>query len=101
MDEKARHDLGAHYTAEKYILLLIRPLFLDALRAEFNAICALKGKMREIRLKAFHEKIASLTFLDPACGCGNFLLIAYDGLASQQLYPRQSAVLGCTFVWHG
>ena len=80
MDEKARHDLGAHYTAEEYILRLIRPLFLDALRAEFNAICALNGKTKETRLTAFHEKIASLTFLAPACGCGNFLLIAYREL---------------------
>ena len=80
MDEKARHDLGAHYTSEENILKLIRPLFLDALRAEFNAICGLNGKAKEARLKAFHEKIASLTFLDPACGCGNFLLIAYREL---------------------
>ena len=80
IDEKARHDLGAHYTSEKNILKLIRPLFLDDLRAEFNAICGLKGKAKEARLKAFHEKIASLTFLDPACGCGNFLLIAYREL---------------------
>ena len=43
MDEKARRDLGAHYTSEKNILKLIRPLFLDSLRAEFNAICGLKG----------------------------------------------------------
>ena len=80
MDEKARHDLGAHYTSEQNILKVIRPLFLDALRAEFNAICALNGRAKESRLFAFHEKIASLTFLDPACGCGNFLLIAYREL---------------------
>ena len=80
MDEKARHDLGAHYTSEENILKLIRPLFLDALRAEFAAICALKGNAKIVRHKAFHEKIASLTFLDPACGCGNFLLIAYREL---------------------
>ncbi len=99
MDEKARHDLGAHYTAEEYILRLIRPLFLDALRAEFDAIVgkspaesaevAESGKalrsprtLREKKnmLEKFHEKIASLTFLDPACGCGNFLLIAYREL---------------------
>ena len=104
MDEKARHDLGAHYTAEEYILRLIRPLFLDALRAEFDAIvgrtkdggqrtkdlgrgtgetsfvfCPLSSVQRH-KLLAFHEKIASLTFLDPACGCGNFLLIAYREL---------------------
>ncbi len=104
MDEKARHDLGAHYTSEKNILKLIRPLFLDALREEFEAIvgrtkderqktkdlgqgtCETSFVFRPLssvqrhKLLAFHEKIASLTFLDPACGCGNFLLIAYREL---------------------
>ena len=94
MDEKARHDLGAHYTSEENILKLIRPLFLDALHAEFNGLVG-RGvapdggvgtrrpttqREKQSRLKAFHEKIASLTFLDPACGCGNFLLIAYREL---------------------
>lgn len=80
MDEKARHDLGAHYTSEENILKLIRPLFLDGLRSEFDTICALRGNSRPSRLRAFHDKIASLTFLDPACGCGNFLLIGYREL---------------------
>ena len=80
MDEKERHDLGAHYTSEENILRLIRPLFLDTLREEFSAICNLKGKTKDVRLNAFHEKLATLTFLDPACGCGNFLLIAYREL---------------------
>jgi hypothetical protein len=80
MDEKTRHDLGAHYTSEKNILKLIRPLFLDALRGDFNSIGALKGNAKIARLKVFHEKIAALTFLDPACGCGNFLLVAYREL---------------------
>ena len=85
MDEKARHDLGAHYTSEKNILKLIRPLFLDSLCAEFGAIRALKGRTKDARLRAFHEKIAALTFLDPACGCGNFLLIAYRELRMLEL----------------
>ena len=80
MDEKARHDLGAHYTSEENILKLIKPLFLDRLRAEFSAVCAIRGPSRKARLEAFHAKIAALTFLDPACGCGNFLLIAYREL---------------------
>ena len=80
MDEKDRHDLGAHYTSEENILKLIGPLFLDDLRKEFSAICSLKGKTKEVRLNAFHERMATLTFLDPACGCGNFLLIAYREL---------------------
>ncbi|MGN1359857.1 MAG: DNA methyltransferase, partial [Kiritimatiellia bacterium] len=80
MDEKARHDLGAHYTSEENILKLIRPLFLDDLRAEFDALCALKSNAKRSRLQAFHDKLAALAFLDPACGCGNFLLIAYREL---------------------
>jgi type I restriction-modification system DNA methylase subunit len=72
MDEKARRNLGAHYTSEKNILKLIRPLFLDDLWAEFN-----KVQNNKAQLQKLHTKISSLRFLDPACGCGNFLIIAY------------------------
>jgi hypothetical protein len=75
MDAKARRNLGAHYTSEKNILKLIGPLFMDDLRAEFE-----KVKGNRARLHDFHEKIAALKFLDPACGCGNFLVIAYREL---------------------
>lgn len=80
MDDDLRRALGAHYTSEENILKVIRPLFLDKLRAEFTQICALQGPARRARLVAFHDKIASLTFFDPACGCGNFLIIAYREL---------------------
>lgn len=72
MDEKARRNLGAHYTSEKNILKLIGPLFLDELKTEF-ARCG----TNRARLADFHSKIARLKFLDPACGCGNFLVITY------------------------
>lgn len=75
MDEKARRNLGAHYTSEKNILKLIKPLFLDKLWQEFDSV-----KTSTNKLKAFHKKIASLRFLDPACGCGNFLVITYREL---------------------
>lgn len=75
MDEKARRNLGAHYTSEKNILKLIKPLFLDELYEEFN-----KVKSNTKQLDAFHHKLAGLRFLDPACGCGNFLIIAYREL---------------------
>jgi len=75
MDEKARRNLGAHYTSEKNILKLIKPLFLDKLWHEFESV-----KTSTNKLKAFHKKIASLRFLDPACGCGNFLVITYREL---------------------
>lgn len=72
MDAKVRRNLGAHYTSEKNILKVIGPLFMDELRAEFERVKSQAGK-----LKAFHDKLASLNFLDPACGCGNFLVISY------------------------
>ncbi len=80
MDDKARRNLGAHYTSEKNILKLIGPLFLDGLHAEFAKIGNSRPKLHE-----FHEKIASLKFLDPACGCGNFLVIAYRELRLLEL----------------
>jgi len=75
MNPKERRNLGAHYTSEKNILKLIRPLFLDDLYAEFARI---KNKKNE--LGEFHEKLSNLKFLDPACGCGNFLVITYREL---------------------
>lgn len=72
MDEKARRNLGAHYTSEKNILKLIKPLFLDELHTEFE-----KTKNNKAALQRLHDKISGLRFLDPACGCGNFLIIAY------------------------
>lgn len=72
MDAKMRRNLGAHYTSEKNILKLIGPLFMDDLRAEFARI-----KDQPARLKAFHDKLGALNFFDPACGCGNFLVISY------------------------
>ena len=80
MDETKRHDLGAHYTSEENILKVIRPLFLDRLREDFDTICLLTGPSKRVKLEAFHSRIAALKFLDPACGCGNFLLIAYREL---------------------
>ncbi len=75
MDEKARRNLGAHYTSEKNILKLIKPLFLDELWKEYEAIRDNKNKLQQ-----FHDRISQLRFLDPACGCGNFLIIAYREL---------------------
>lgn len=75
MDEKARRNLGAHYTSEKNIMKLIWPLFLDDLKAEFESI-----KQDKKKLEKYHEKLGTLTFLDPACGCGNFLVITYREL---------------------
>jgi hypothetical protein len=80
MDPKERRNLGAHYTSEKNILKLIKPLFLDELWAEFESI-----KTNKAKLNAFHERLSKLKFLDPACGCGNFLVITYRELRLLEL----------------
>ena len=80
MDDKARRNLGAHYTSEANILKLIKPLFLDELHAEFERIKGNRNKLFE-----FHKKLLQLTYLDPACGCGNFLVISYRELRELEL----------------
>ena len=75
MDKQQRRELGAHYTSEENILKLINPLFMDELWAEFERV-----KYDPKLLEAFHKKIARLKFLDPACGCGNFLIVTYGKL---------------------
>ena len=75
MNPKERRNLGAHYTSETNIFKLIKPLFLDELWKEFESIKDNKNKLPE-----FHKKLSTLKFLDPACGCGNFLVITYREL---------------------
>ena len=80
MDTTARRNLGAHYTSEENILKLIGPLFLDDLRVQFNKI-----KIQYQRLLEFHKKLRQITFFDPACGCGNFLVISYRELRKLEM----------------
>jgi hypothetical protein len=80
MDPKERRNLGAHYTSEKNILKLIKPLFLDELWAEFESTKTNKAKLNE-----FHLRLSRMKFLDPACGCGNFLVITYRELRLLEL----------------
>jgi hypothetical protein len=80
MNPKERRNLGAHYTSETNILKLIKPLFLDELWKEFESIKGNKNKLPE-----FHKRISTLKFLDPACGCGNFLVITYRELRLLEL----------------
>lgn len=86
MDDKARRNLGAHYTSEENILKLIGPLFLGELRAEFA-----KVKGHRNRLFDFHKKLRTLTFFDPACGCGNFLVVSYRELRLLELDVLRAA----------
>lgn len=84
MDTTERRKHGAHYTTEKNILKVIEPLFMDDLREEFDHIKILK-RGRLSRLRKFQQKLGSLRFFDPACGCGNFLVIAYRELRLLEL----------------
>ena len=75
-----RRQLGAHYTTERDILKLLRALFLDDLRAELDAALADRSSRRTERLRDFQKKLRLLRIFDPACGCGNFLILAYREL---------------------
>src|ERR1035437_10361391 len=80
MNPEERRSLGAHYTSEKNILKVINSLFLDELNKEFKNI-----KNNHKQLINFHEKLSQLKFLDPAWGCGNFLVIAYRELRKLEI----------------
>ncbi len=90
---------GAHYTSERNILKTIHPLFLDELREEFEKIRDSKSTQRKSQLEKFHAKLGTLTFFDPACGCGNFLILAYRELrlleleVLEALYPKRQLEL--------
>ncbi|MEY4489826.1 MAG: hypothetical protein RIQ79_2334 [Verrucomicrobiota bacterium] len=84
MEPRERRAKGAHYTSEENILRVIAPLFLDDLRAEFRKL-ALPSPGREKKLQQFHERLATLRFLDPACGCGNFIVVSYRELRALEL----------------
>ena len=89
MNPKERRNLGAHYTSETNILKLIKPLFLDDLWQEFESIKDNKNKLPE-----FHKKLSTLKFLDPACGCGNFLIITYRELRLLELEVLRATYKG-------
>ena len=80
MDPVERRKQGAHYTTEKNILKVIEPLFMEDLRDEFERVKARKDRGRRAALLRFQSKLGEMRFLDPACGCGNFLIIAYREL---------------------
>jgi hypothetical protein len=80
LDAKERRQIGAHYTTEKNILKVVRSLFLDDLREEFERV-----KHDRRRLEDFHLLLAQLRFFDPACGCGNFLVISYREIRQLEL----------------
>ena len=85
MNPKQRRKQGAHYTTEKNILKVIEPLFMDDLRSEFKRLKSRKDRRRRADLRRFQQRLGRLTFFDPACGCGNFLIIAYRELRELEI----------------
>ena len=85
MEPKERRQIGAHYTSERDIMKLVRSLFLDELYAEFEMIKSDASTRKQSRLESFQQKLGSLRFLDPACGCGNFLVLSYRELRKLEL----------------
>jgi hypothetical protein len=79
--KEARRVDGEHYTTETNILKVIEPLFLDELRGEADRLIRNKSTSAK-DLRKFLDYLAALVFLDPACGCGNFLVVAYRELRS-------------------
>jgi hypothetical protein len=80
MEPRERRQIGAHYTSERDILKVIGPLFLDDLKRELE-----KAGNDARKLNALHERLAQMRLLDPACGCGNFLVISYRELRMLEL----------------
>ena len=85
MESAERRAQGAHYTTEKNILKVIEPLFLDDLRGEFRRLQARLDGRAAADLRKFRDKLGSLRLFDPACGCGNFLIIAYRELRTLEI----------------
>lgn len=81
LNPETRRSGGMHYTSIENIHKVIDPLFLDDLKKEFTEICEIAvERTKERKLKDFQKKLASLSFLDPACGSGNFLTETYLSL---------------------
>jgi len=105
MERAERRAAGAHYTTEKNILKVIEPLFLDALRAEFGRLKQRRDGRSIADLAKFRARLGSIRCFDPACGCGNFLIIAYRELRSleievlREMAGRTAAVQFAVDVW--
>ena len=85
MNPEERRGGGSHYTSEANIMKVIKPLFLDDLTKEFETINSRKDNHRIKELERFQIKLSNLKFLDPACGAGNFLIIAYREIRRLEL----------------
>ena len=79
-DPNLRRQLGAHYTTEENIMKVIEPLFLNDLRNQLDEARGDKAELLKIQ-----NKLLNMKFFDPACGCGNFLVIAYKAVRELEI----------------
>ncbi|WP_314925781.1 DNA methyltransferase [Rothia mucilaginosa] len=85
-DAKTRREMGEHYTSEEDVLKTLNPLFLDELHDDFEKAKKQKDAGRQrTALNNLRRRIANIRFMDPACGCGNFIIIAYRELRKLEL----------------
>lgn len=90
-DDKTRRELGEHYTSEENILKTLNPLFLDELRQEYANALKRDTEQKQINgLNALWRRLGNLRFMDPACGCGNFVIIAYRELRDLELHVMEA-----------
>lgn len=86
IEPQKRRSLGQHYTSVQNIMKVIKPLFLDPLYAEFESIKSLKeSKTKDHKLTALLQRLSEIKIFDPACGSGNFLIIAYKELRKLEI----------------
>lgn len=82
-DAQTRRELGEHYTSEENILKTLNPLFLDELRDDFQRAKTMKNEA--LALRKLRDKLGEIRYMDPACGCGNFIIVAYRELRDLEL----------------
>lgn len=80
LEKPERRQLGAHYTSERDVMKVLRSLFIDDLEKELESIKADRSTRRTARMREFQAKLRNIRVFDPACGCGNFLILAYREL---------------------
>ena len=90
-DAETRRALGEHYTSEENILKTLNPLFLDELREELNAALARDTTQKRVNaLNKLWQRLGDMRFMDPACGCGNFIIVAYRELRAIELQVMEA-----------
>ena len=90
-DAETRRALGEHYTSEENILKTLNPLFLDELRAELEAALARDTTQKKVNaLNKLWDRLGDIRFMDPACGCGNFIIVAYRELRAIELQVMEA-----------